>query len=121
MTRKVLLQKAFQLAEANGISHPFKNGQAGYDWSYHFLKRHKDKLSIRTAQALCIERIVGFTKRAVYHFFDNLESIVSSKHYTPAQIYNSDESGISIVVVSNNCLIYFYESYGKKSSNLNSF
>ena len=105
MTRKILLQKAFALAEANRIPHPFKNGQAGYEWSYHFLKRHQDKLSVRTAQPLCIQRIFGFTKTAVYHFFDNLEAIVRQKGYTPDRIYNMDESGFSVVVVGPDIII----------------
>ena len=100
MTRKTVCQLAYKLAEANGISHPFKYGEAGYDWSYGFLNRHQDKLSIRTAQPLCISRINGFTKRSVHHFFDNLEEIVAANSYTSDQIFNCDETGFSIVTVS---------------------
>ena len=99
MTRRALVELAFKLAEQNNIQHPFKNGKAGYDWSSGFLKRNKEVLSVRTAQPICIERIFGFTKTAVHHFFDNLETILATNGYRPNQIFNMDESGFSIVVV----------------------
>lgn len=100
MTRTVIAQKAFALAEVNNLPHPFRNTKAGYDWVSGFLKRHKDRLSIRTAQPICIERIYGFTRSAVYRFFDNLETVISMHGYERHQIYNVDETGFSIVQVS---------------------
>ena len=111
MTSGVVAQKAFALAEANHIQHPFQNGKAGYDWVYGFLRRQKEELSIRTAQPLCIQRIFGFTRSAVYLFFDNLEAIIGQQGYHQHQIYNADETGFTIVMVrcSSESLLSFID------------
>ena len=94
------MRKAFLVAERNGIPHPFKNGHAGYEWMRGFLKRHHEALSVRTAQPTCLARIFGFKKSTVDHFFNNLEAIINEKGYLPHQIYNADETGMTVVMVS---------------------
>ena len=100
MTRLSLVQKAFKLAEVNQIPHRFKHGQAGKDWATSFLRRHKDRISVRTATLLSIQRVLGFTKDKVHKFFDNLEKIVNEKGYGASQIFNADETGVSVISVS---------------------
>ncbi|KAF2887472.1 hypothetical protein ILUMI_18701, partial [Ignelater luminosus] len=45
-----LRRLAFQLAERNGLQHPFKNGCVGKDWVNSFLRRHQD-LSLRKPES----------------------------------------------------------------------
>lgn len=40
LTIKELCILAYQLAEKNGIEHPFQHDMAGRDWCRAFLKRH---------------------------------------------------------------------------------
>ncbi|CAG7724212.1 unnamed protein product, partial [Allacma fusca] len=97
MTRKSLAELAFNLAEANQLKHKFKDGIAGEDWVASFLERHCDVLSPRTGTPLSLIRITEFTKKNVYRFFDQLEDIIARKGYLAEQIYNVDETGLSVV------------------------
>ena len=99
MTRLALAEKACRMAEVNNIEHPFRRGKAGKDWVTSFLRRHSDKLSMRTATPISLVRVLAFTKEAVGRFFDNLEILLGTHSYQPESIYNMDESGITIVSV----------------------
>lgn len=89
---------AFQFAEKNKINHRFdKNKQmAGKDWVYEFLKRNKD-LSLRQPTATGIGRAMGFNKVQVEKYFNNLEELFIKFKFSPAQIYNMDETGVNTV------------------------
>lgn len=97
---------AFQLAELNNINHPFsKTSQmAGKGWMQGFLRRHPE-LSIRKPEATSGMRARGFNEVAVSKFFTLLEELVEKYHFTAQQIYNVDETGITVVPKSASKII----------------
>lgn len=68
ITRSDLRKLAYDVAEANGIRHRLKNGQAGNKWYYCFMSRHKE-LSLRQPERTSSARALGFTKEKVKLFF----------------------------------------------------
>lgn len=88
---------AFQLAEANGYAHCFnkQNEMAGKEWMRKFLERNSE-LSIRKPEATSGARAMGFNKVAVAQFFKLLQDTLDKYKLTPAQIYNVDETGITV-------------------------
>lgn len=70
---------------------------AGKDWLYGFLKRHKNNISLRFPENISIARAMGFNKQAVYKFFDLLEGLYKKHNFSPSDIYNVDETGITTV------------------------
>jgi len=89
---------AYQLAERNGIEHPFSHAEkrAGVEWARSFMKRYPE-LSIRKPEATSLCRVSGFNRVQVGKFFDLLHYELRFKKYTAAQIYNVDETGITSV------------------------
>ena len=84
---------AYQLAEANGINHPFNTvtKKAGWDWLASFRKRHPSVV-LRTPEATLGARAQGFSRPSVNKFFDLLEKAVDTHAYPPSRIYNCDET-----------------------------
>ncbi|CAD6223960.1 GSCOCG00005411001-RA-CDS, partial [Cotesia congregata] len=97
LTTKELRILAYQLAEKNGIEHPFQQGMAGRDWCRAFLKRHAKELSIRKPQSTSKYRAIGFNKIATQNFYDLLESVIIKYKLTPDRIFNVDETGVTTV------------------------
>lgn len=97
---------AFQLAEQNGIQHPFnKNDKmAGKGWMMGFFNRHKD-LSIRKPEATSGARAMGFNKVAVEQFFKLLQETVEKYQLTADKIYNVDETGVTVNPKGNSKVI----------------
>lgn len=97
---------AFQLAEQNGIQHPFnKNDKmTGKGWMMSFFNRHKD-LSIRKPEATSGARAMGFNKVAVEQFFKLLEETVEKYQLTADKIYNVDETGVTVNPKGNSKVI----------------
>lgn len=89
---------AFEYAEKNCIKHNFCKGSriAGKDWFYSFIKRNPN-VSIRKPESTSIGRIRGFNKVEVNRFFNNLEIVFEKFHFSPENIWNMDETGISTV------------------------
>ena len=89
---------AYQLAERNGIAHPFSREQkrAGRDWCNKFLKRYPE-LSLRLPEPTSMARLSGFNKVQVAKFFDILKAEIARNKFAPDQIYNIDETGITTV------------------------
>lgn len=69
ITRSDLRKLAYDVAEANGIPHRFKNGQAGKKWYHCFTSRHKE-LSLRLPEPTSSARALGFNKDKVMAFFN---------------------------------------------------
>lgn len=99
LTRRDVRSMAFQLAKRNNIPHPFSllRESAGKDWFSSFMKRHKATLSLRKPTGTSVARAVGFNRENVAEFFNLLEEVMTRQNYGPHQIYNVDESGLSIV------------------------
>lgn len=97
LTRSDLRRMAVQLAENNGLEHPFKNDIAGKKWVRLFLKRHHDKLSARKPSGTSYSRALGFNKENTQKFYNLLEDVYDKGKFTPDKIYNVDESGITVV------------------------
>ncbi|CAH1995185.1 unnamed protein product [Acanthoscelides obtectus] len=96
ITRNDLRKLAYDVAEANGILHRFKNGKAGKKWYYCFMSRHKE-LSLRQPEPTSAARATGFNKEKVKAFFDCLTSLYNEYNFSPSCIYNVDETGLSTV------------------------
>ncbi|KAK7484845.1 hypothetical protein BaRGS_00023888 [Batillaria attramentaria] len=78
MTRKDLMELAFEVAEENRLPHPFNREKrsAGKGWYYRFMKRFPD-ISLRQAEATSVSRASGFNKDGVSRYFDLLEKIIT--------------------------------------------
>ena len=89
---------AYDFVIRNNIPHPFSNEKkiAGYDWFYGFLDRHKE-LSVRTAEKTSMARLAGFNRIQVSKFFLLLAEVMSAHRFSPENIFNVDESGLSTV------------------------
>ena len=73
---------------------PFQQGQrAGKDWRHGFFGRYPD-LTIRELQATNRTRAVGFNKPKVQKFFAVYEDTLAHNKYTPATVWDTDETGI---------------------------
>lgn len=98
LTRSDLKTLAYQLAEKNKLDHNFSKDKqsAGKTWLRLFLKRHPD-LSYRRPTGTSIARLKGFNRENVDEFFKLLEEAMNKYHYTPNDIYNVDETGITLV------------------------
>ncbi|KAL0829651.1 hypothetical protein ABMA28_003157 [Loxostege sticticalis] len=84
---------AFEIAEIHNIQNNFNKEKrmAGKAWFYKFLKR----LSVRQPENTSMNRIRGFNRENVYHFFDLLEKIVDANGIETTNIFNVDETEFS--------------------------
>ena len=98
LTREGVMGMAYAIVEKSQRNHPFKNGMAGRSWFEGFMSRHP-KLSIRTPQPLSYCRALNSNYDTLMDFFGKLGSIYGRLNLItkPMQIYNCDESGVSIV------------------------
>lgn len=98
LTRRDIRTLAFQLAVQNNLPNPFSaiHQCAGRDWLRLFLKRHPN-LSFRQPTGTSEARAKGFNKENVSLFFDLLEKEMEEHHFSADNIYNVDETGISLV------------------------
>lgn len=89
---------AYQFARKAGLPNRFDNNaqMAGWDWLKGFRKRNPS-ISLRAPEATSAARARGFNEPQVMKFFDILEKLVNENDFSPAKIYNMDESGLSTV------------------------
>lgn len=87
---------AFELAEKNGIEHPFQNNKAGKFWLQSFLKRNP-QLSLRSPEPTSLARAVGFNRPVVMKFFEIYKEELTKGSFSADRIWNADESGLTAV------------------------
>ena len=99
MTAKDLMGLAYEVALAHGIR-KFSDVKksVGKKWYYNFMRRHPD-LSLRSPEPTSLAHAACFNREAVYNFFDLLEKLIDEHNFTPAKIYNVDETGHSTVQI----------------------
>lgn len=88
---------AYQFALRNKKTYPRKWDEehiAGYDWFRGFMNRNKC-LSIRQPEATSIARSTAFNKETVRQFMDNLEEVLVREKFSPQDIWNVDETGVT--------------------------
>lgn len=88
----------YEYAENNKINHRFNrdSGLAGEDWYYSFMSRHSE-LKLRTPEKTSVARAYGFNKQSVNSYFNLLTKLIDKYHFSPSNIYNVDETGITSV------------------------
>lgn len=98
LTRRDIKSIAYQVAVRNNLSNPFsrQNNSAGKTWLKLFLARHSN-LSFRRPTGTSIARLKGFNKESVTIFFNLLEKEMDDFKYLASNIYNVDETGISVL------------------------
>lgn len=98
LTREGIMAMAYAIAEKTGRNHPFKSGCAGRGWYEGFMAR-QPILTLRTPQALSYARAVCANKDTINDFFAKLGAIFGRLNLIskPSQIFNADETGITIV------------------------
>ncbi|XP_047122877.1 uncharacterized protein LOC124806200 [Hydra vulgaris] len=99
LTPKDVRKLAYQLADANKLAMPkswMENYCAGRDWFTSFLQKNPT-LSLRAPEATSIARAISFNKHNVEMFFNNLQVCLQRHQFTPADIWNMDETGVTTV------------------------
>lgn len=69
---------------------------AGREWFNKFMKRHPN-IALRTPEATSLGRVSAFNKVTVGLFFDNLDTLYKRHEFTPENIWNVDETGVTTV------------------------
>lgn len=85
-----------------------RNKMASYDWLRGFMHRHPS-LSLRTPQATSLARGSAFNRTTVSEFFNNLTTVFSAQEFSPENIYNIDETGVTTVQKTG----IFYKIYAE--------
>ena len=94
---------AFQSAEKFNMKMPSTWDEkecAGSDWLNGFLKRHPS-LSIRVPEPTSLARVTRFNRENVKIFFYKLAEVMDRYKFTPNDIWNVDETGVSTVQKPN--------------------
>lgn len=101
LTKKGVRLLALKFAKANNKSLPLNSETdsiAGEEWMRGFLKRHSDKLSIRTPEATSLSRCTSFNRHNVQLFYNNLKDVHARfGPISPDKIWNMDETGMTTV------------------------
>ena len=98
LSREMVMRIAYVIAEKSHKKHPFSGESAGRSWFDGFKKRHP-MLTIRTPQPLSYCRALCANPDVISDFFGKLGSLYGKLNLfsKPMQIFNSDETGISVV------------------------
>ncbi|KAK3744950.1 hypothetical protein RRG08_048346 [Elysia crispata] len=72
-----------------------EHGLAGQDWWLKFAERHQ--LTLRAPESTSLARASAFNKPVVNKFFSNLAKVMDEHKFSPNQIFNCDETGLTTV------------------------
>lgn len=100
LTMVELRELAYELAAANNVAMPEvwrENEKAGVDWARGFMDRHRADISLRCPEATSLQRMSSFNRHNVNTFYDNLEVEMTNKGFTPENVWNIDETGVTTV------------------------
>ncbi|XP_016366794.1 uncharacterized protein LOC107707317 [Sinocyclocheilus rhinocerous] len=89
---------AFELATFHGLPCPVEwanNGMAGESWFTNFMRRDQN-LSVRRPQATSLTRSTSFNEKNV-ETFNNLATVYRRYGFESKDIWNVDETGLTIV------------------------
>ena len=102
INREEVMGMAYTIVEKSKRSHPFREGSAGRAWFEGFM-RHHPKLTVRSPQPLSYCRALCSNKDTIMDFFVKLGTIYGRLNLIskPMQIYNCDESGVTVVFKPN--------------------
>jgi len=102
INREGVMGMAYTIVEKSKRSHPFREGSAGRAWFEGFMRRHP-KLTVRSPQPLSYCRALCSNKDTITDFFGKLGAIYGRLNLIskPMQIYNCDESGVTVVFKPN--------------------
>ena len=78
---------------------------AGSDCLNGFLKRHPS-LSIRVPEPTSLTMATSFNRENVKNFFDKLAEVMDRYKFTPNDIWNVDETGVSTVQKPNKVVAF---------------
>jgi len=97
LTSKDVIQLTVQYCVKNSIKNEFSE-QLGPEWLYGFKHRHPE-LSLRLPQKLSIARASCMNESVISKYFDLLRNTLTRMNLLndPFNIYNCDESGLSLV------------------------
>ena len=98
LSRDTVMEMAFTIVEKSQRKHPFRDGKAGRAWFEGFRRRHP-KLTLRSPQPLSYCRALCANQETIDEFFGKLGAVYGRLNLIskPMLIFNSDESGISVV------------------------
>ena len=98
LRREMVMEMAYKIAEKTGRKHSFKNKTTGRAWYEGFQRRHP-KLTMWKPQPLLYCRAASTNQETINDFFGKLVTMYGWLNLIskPMQIYNADETGISIV------------------------
>jgi len=112
LSRKAARSLAYDFAVVNNKVLPnfWDNYQfAGKKWYNGFMKRHPE-LSLRKPEATSLSRTTSFNRHNVKAFFDNLDTVYKEHEFTPNDIYNWDETGVTTVQKTTNVRVIALKS-----------
>ncbi|XP_063924691.1 uncharacterized protein LOC135138643 [Zophobas morio] len=98
LTLKDLKKLIFEFVSKNNIKNPFNKEKetAGDEWIQGFLKRNP-QISLRRPENTSAARAQAFNKNNIALYFKSLNEVMEKYNFPPENIYNIDESGLSVV------------------------
>ena len=98
LTREIVVNLAYTIAEQSGRKHPFTGESAGRSWFEGFMRRNPS-LTVRTPQPLSYSRAVCANPDTISEFFGKVGALYGKLNLfsKPMQVYNMDETGITII------------------------
>lgn len=98
LTTKDLRRLVYEIAERDNLKHDFNkdNRMAGKKWIKGFLKRNS-RISLRIPENTSVARAQAFNENNIKAYFTALDSTIREYSFTPENIFNVDESGLSTV------------------------